>query len=115
MKGGVRRSSGLYTDGVQAQHSTRGVMQGTARCHPEAKGFETGWCWRLHRRCRRSARALTLALAEMDVQGVSTRNVAAVTEQVCGVELFSMQVSRAAAQLDMGLEQWRSRPPGRCV
>jgi hypothetical protein len=34
---------------------------------------------------------------------------------VCGVELFSMQVSRAAAQLDMGLEQWRSRPPGRCV
>jgi putative transposase len=62
-----------------------------------------------------AARALTLALAEMDVQGVSTRNVAAITEQVCGVELSSMQLSRAAAQLAMGLEQWRRRPSGRCV
>lgn len=63
----------------------------------------------------RSERALTLALAEMYVQGVSTRKVAAITEQLCGVELSSMQVSRAAAQLDTVLEQWRSRPLGRCV
>ena len=58
----------------------------------------------------RSERALTLALAEMYVQGVSTRKVAAITEQLCGVELTSMQVSRAAAQLDGVLEQWRTRP-----
>lgn len=38
----------------------------------------------------RSERALTLALAEMYVQGVSTRTVAAITEQPCGVELSSM-------------------------
>jgi putative transposase len=63
----------------------------------------------------RSERALTLALAEMYVQGVSTRKVAAITEQLCGVELSSMQVSRAAAQLDTVLEQWRTRPLGRCV
>src|SRR5262245_4431439 len=48
----------------------------------------------------RSERALRLALAEMYVQGVSTRKVAAITEQLCGVELSSMQVSRAAAQLE---------------
>ena len=63
----------------------------------------------------RSERALTLALAQMYVQGVSTRRVAAITEQLCGVELSSTQVSRAAAQLDPILEQWRSRPLGVCV
>lgn len=60
----------------------------------------------------RSERALTLALAEMYVQGVSTRRVAAITEQLCGVELSSSQVSRATAQLDPILEQWRTRPLG---
>ena len=60
----------------------------------------------------RSERALTLALAEMYVPGVSTRKVAAITEQLCGVELSSMQVSRAAAQLDEVLERWRTRPLG---
>lgn len=60
----------------------------------------------------RSERALTLALAEMYVQGVSTRRVAAITEQLCGVELSSSQVSRATAQLDPILEQWRTRSLG---
>lgn len=60
----------------------------------------------------RSERALRLALAEMYVQGVSTRKVAAMTEQLCGVELTSMQVSRAAVQLDAVLDKWRSRPLG---
>ena len=60
----------------------------------------------------RSERALTLALAEMYVQGVSTRKVAAITEQLCGVELTSIQVSRASAELDQVLERWRNRPLG---
>jgi transposase-like protein len=63
----------------------------------------------------RSERALTLALAEMYVQGVSTRKVAAITEQLCGYEVSAAQVSRAAAQLDGLLEQWRNRPLGRIV
>src|SRR3989337_48639 len=37
----------------------------------------------------RSERALTLALAEMYVQGVSTRKVKAITEQLCGVNVSS--------------------------
>ena len=44
----------------------------------------------------RSERALTLALAEMYVQGVSTRKVKAITEQLCGVFVLSTQVSNAA-------------------
>jgi putative transposase len=58
----------------------------------------------------RSERALKLALAEMYVQGVSTRKVAAITEQMCGFEVSSTQVSRAAAELDILLEDWRTRP-----
>ena len=58
----------------------------------------------------RSERALTLALAEMYVQGVSTRKVAAITEQLCGTEITSSQVSRAAGLLDEILEGWRERP-----
>jgi len=48
----------------------------------------------------------------MYVQGVSTRKVAAITEQLCGVELDSMQVSRAAAHLDEQLAHWRTRRLG---
>ncbi len=62
----------------------------------------------------RSERALTMTLAEMYVQGVSTRKVAAITEQLCGVSISSSQVSRATAQLDEVLEAWRNRPLGRC-
>jgi transposase-like protein len=58
----------------------------------------------------RSERALTLALAEMYVQGVSTRRVAAITEQLCGTAVSSMQVSRAAEKMDEVLEAWRNRP-----
>jgi len=60
----------------------------------------------------RSERALTIALAEMYVQDVSTRKVKVITEQLCGLEVSSMQVSRAAAQLDEVLLQWRERPLG---
>lgn len=57
----------------------------------------------------RSERALKLTLAEMYVQGVSTRKVAAITEQLCGHEVSSSQVSRATAELDESLRAWRER------
>ncbi len=60
----------------------------------------------------RSERALIATLAEMYVQGVSTRKVKAITEQLCGVEISAMQVSRATAKLDETLLEWRERPLG---
>jgi transposase-like protein len=60
----------------------------------------------------RSERALKIALAEMYVQGVSTRKVAAITEQLCGFEVSSTQVSRAAGELDTLLGAWRERSLG---
>ena len=60
----------------------------------------------------RSERALLLTLAEMYVQGVSTRKVAAITERLCGTQIGASQVSRACKQLDEELEAWRTRPLG---
>lgn len=60
----------------------------------------------------RSERALKLAVAEMYVQGVSTRKVTQVMEQLCGLRVTSTEVSRAAALLDAQLVAWRERPLG---
>jgi transposase-like protein len=60
----------------------------------------------------RSERALKLALAAMYVNGVSTRRVKAVTEQLCGLSISSSDVSRAAKRLDEEVEAWRTRPLG---
>jgi transposase-like protein len=61
---------------------------------------------------QRSERALTLTLAEMYVQGVSTRKVSVIVEQLCGTSVSSTLVSKAASQLDETLEAWRNRPLG---
>jgi putative transposase len=57
----------------------------------------------------RSERALLLSLAEMYVQRVSTRRVKKIVEQLCGMEVSSSQVSRAATELDDMLDAWRNR------
>ena len=61
----------------------------------------------------RSERALKLAVAEMYVQGVSTRRVTEVMQKLCGgLEISSGQVSRVAQVLDEELSTWRRRPLG---
>ncbi|MBU4225816.1 MAG: IS256 family transposase [Chloroflexi bacterium] len=63
----------------------------------------------------RSERALTMALAEMYVQGTSTRKVNAIVEKLCGTQVSSSLVSKATAELDPLLEKWRTRPLGEIV
>jgi len=60
----------------------------------------------------RSERALKLALAEMYIHGVSTRKVTKITEALCGLEVTSMDVSRATQLLDEEVEAWRNRKLG---
>jgi transposase-like protein len=57
----------------------------------------------------RSERALKVALAEMYIQGVSTRKIAKITEELCGFEISSATVSRTTMELDEELEKWRNR------
>jgi len=61
----------------------------------------------------RSERALKIALAEMYVQGVSTRKVESVLQALCGLQVTSTEVSRAAKLLDDELEKWKTRSLGK--
>jgi transposase-like protein len=61
----------------------------------------------------RSERALKVVLAEMYVQGVSTRKVKKVTEALCGFEVSAMEVSRVSRTLDEELDKFRNRPLGK--
>jgi putative transposase len=58
---------------------------------------------------QRSERALLVACAEMYFQGVSTRNVRNVLEQMCGGDISSATVSRVAQELDEKLLTFRHR------
>lgn len=60
----------------------------------------------------RSERALKLALAEMYIHGVSTRKVTRITEELCGLEISSTDVSRATKLLDEEVDSWRNRKLG---
>lgn len=63
----------------------------------------------------RSERALKISLAEMYIQGVSTRKVNAILSELCGFEVSSSEVSRAIKELDEQLEAWRERELGHYV
>ena len=60
-------------------------------------------------RYQRSEKALVLALAEAYLQGVSTRKMKMVTEQLMGKEFSSASISRFSATLDAELDAWRER------
>jgi transposase-like protein len=64
---------------------------------------------KLFGRYQRQEAALMTTIAEMYYQGVSTRRVATIMEQLGGFEVSSTTVSRVAAELDEQLEQIRSR------
>ena len=64
----------------------------------------------LFARYQRTEQALVVTLMEMYVHGVSTRKVAAITEQLCGTSFSKSQVSAVAGRLDTELAAWRERP-----
>jgi putative transposase len=64
---------------------------------------------RLFSRYQRNEKALVLALMEMYVEGVSTRKVKEVTEELCGTSFSKSLVSKLAGDLDAELEAWRNR------
>ena len=60
----------------------------------------------LFERYQRSERALVAALAEMYVQGVSTRKVKAITEELCGHSFSASSISTINKRLDQSLAQF---------
>src|SRR5204863_446984 len=59
---------------------------------------------------QRSEKALVAALAQMYVQGVSTRKVAAVTQELCGHEFSASSISAITSRLEEQLAQFSQRP-----
>ncbi|QDT24749.1 Transposase, Mutator family [Gimesia panareensis] len=103
----TRRS---YANGFQAEINSKVASESwNCRCprHATATFIPLHWS-----AANGVERALKLAIAEMYVQGVSTRKVAKITTELCGFDVTSTQVSRAAKLLDEELETWRNRPLG---
>ena len=67
------------------------------------------FCTQLFERYQRSEKALVAALAEMYVQGVSTRKVKAITEELCGQEFSASSISAINQRLDEELECFMRR------
>lgn len=64
----------------------------------------------LFARYQRSEQALVLALLEMVVNGVSTRKVRRITEELCGTSIAKSTVSDLCKQLDPLVQAWNERP-----
>ena len=63
-------------------------------------------------RYQRSEQALVLALMEMVVNGVSTRKVTAIIEELCGTGFSKSTASQLCTGLDLRVEAWKERPLG---
>lgn len=64
----------------------------------------------LFMRYQRSEQALILAMMEMVINGVSTRKVSQVTEELCGTEFSKSTVSDLCKRLDPIVTAWNNRP-----
>lgn len=64
----------------------------------------------LFQRYQRSEQALVASLAQMYVQGVSTRKVKAITEELCGHSFSASAISEINAKLDESLAAFANRP-----
>jgi len=119
----IERSQGLEAAPYQRTEKRRGYANGfkpktvhtrlgeLALAVPQVRGEVDFYPSALERGVR-SERALQCAIAEMYVQGVSTRKVTEVMRELCGLEVSSTQVSRATRLLDEELHRWRNRPLG---
>lgn len=76
---------------------------------PQVRGSSEPFQTSLLEKGSRSDRALKSAIATMYVQGVSTRRVTQVVEELCGFEVSSGQVSNLNKQLDAEFKKWRER------
>lgn len=79
---------------------------------PQVRNSEIPFYPKSLERGTRYDRALKLAIAEMYINGISTRKVQAIFEQICDVNITADQVSHAMCEMDDELKKWRNRPIG---
>lgn len=67
------------------------------------------FCTSLFKRYQRSEQAFVLGLMEMYLQGVSTRKVSKITEELCGAQFSKSTVSELCQGLDSQVARFRQR------
>lgn len=95
-----------YRNGYRLRRLTTRVGSLTLRV-PQTR--EGSFSSELFQRYQRSEQALVLALMEIVLQGVSTRKVKKITEELCGTSFSKSTVSRLCAGLDVRVAAWRER------
>jgi len=96
--------------GYRSGYYTRSLVTRVGRLELRVPQDREGrFSTQLFERYQRSEKALVLALAEMYVQGVSTRKVKAITEELCGHSFSASVVSEATKNLDEQLTQFAYR------
>jgi putative transposase len=104
---GVERNG--YANGFKSRTFQTGI--GALKLSvPQVRQSDTVFSSSLLEKGSRSDRALKSAIATMYVEGVSTRRVTKVMEELCGFEVSSGQVSNLNKQLDAEFDKWRNRP-----
>lgn len=106
--GSYERSEGRrgYRAGYYSRSLTTRVGEVELRVPQDREGnFST----ELFERYQRSEKALVLAMMQMYVQGVSTRKVKAITEELCGYEFSASTISRLNKNLDEQLRRFARR------
>ncbi|MGI6373282.1 MAG: IS256 family transposase [Caldicoprobacterales bacterium] len=96
-----------YRNGYRNRELTTRVGTITLRVPRHRNGqFST----ELFARYQRSEQALVLAMMEMVINGVSTRKVEQITEELCGKKFSKSTVSALCKNLDPMVEAFRTRP-----
>ena len=104
---GIERNG--YANGFKSRNFQTGI--GALKLSvPQVRESDSVFSSSLLEKGSRSDRALKSAIATMYVEGVSTRRVTKIMEQLCGFEVSSGQVSKLNKQLDHEFEKWRTRP-----
>ncbi len=104
---GERTASRL---GYRSGYYTRGLVTRIGKLELRVPRDRDGrFSTELFSRYQRSEKALVSALAEMYVQGVSTRKVKAITEELCGHSFSASTISDINKGLDVSLRKFAMR------
>jgi len=96
--------------GYRSGYYTRGLITRVGKLELRVPQDRAGrFSTEVFERYQRSEKALVSCLAEMYVQGVSTRKVKAITEELCGHSFSASSISRINQVLDDELKKFAAR------
>jgi len=109
--GADRSERNLGRTGYRSGYYSRGLVTRIGKLELRVPRDRNGeFSTALFERYQRSEKALVAALAEMYVQGVSTRKVTAITEELCGHRFSASSISTINKGMDEALARFAARP-----